>query len=89
MCELAEHSGVGSLFINFILDFSLESKENFVESISVMLERKRLWGEIVGINVENCCYCVFVYQPGIDRLSKKCKSDYVKGLMLFDQVEEC
>lgn len=37
MCELAEHSGVGSLFINFILDFSLESKENFVESISMML----------------------------------------------------
>jgi uncharacterized protein YecA (UPF0149 family) len=30
-----------------------------------------------------------VYQPGIDRLSKKYKSDYAKGLMLFHKVEEC
>lgn len=90
MCELAENSDISSLFTNFILDFSSESKENFVKSILMMLEREKVvGGEIAGINVQNGCYCVFVYQPGIDRLSKTYKSDYAKGLMLFHQVDEC
>lgn len=90
ICALAEISDVSSLFTNFILDFNSESKENFVKSISMMLEREKVvGGEIAGINVQNGCYCVFVYQPGIDRLSKKYKSDYAKGLMLFHKVEEC
>lgn len=90
ICELAENRDVSSLFTNFILDFSSESKDNFVKSILMMLEREKVvGGEITGINVQNGCYCVFVYQPGIDRLSKKYKSDYAKGLMLFHQVEEC
>lgn len=90
MCELAANSDIRSLFTNFILDFSSESKENFAKSISMMLEReKTVGGEIAGINVQNGCYCSFVYQPGIERLSKKYKLDYAKGLMLFHQVEEC
>lgn len=90
ICEVAENKDVSSLFTNFILDFDLESKNNFVKSILMMLEREKKVGvEIAGINVKNCCYCVFVYQPGINRLSRKYKSDYAKGLMLFHEVEEC
>lgn len=90
ICELVENNDVSSLFTNFILDFCSESKENFVKSILMMLEREKTVGaEIAGINVKNGCYCVFVYQPGIDRLSNKYKSDYAKGLMLFHKAEEC
>lgn len=90
ICELAVNSDISSLFTNFILDFSSESKENFAKSILMMLEREKVvGGEIAGINVQNGCYCFFVYQPGIERLSKKYKSDYAKGLMLFHQVDEC
>ncbi len=48
ICALAEISDVSSLFTNFILDFSSESKENFVKkSISMMLEREKVcwWGD--------------------------------------------
>ena len=90
ICELAEKSDISAAFTNFILDFSSKSKENFVKSISMMLERERaVGGEIVGINVQNGCYCTFVCQPGIKRLSKQYKQDYAKGLMLYHKVEEC
>lgn len=90
ICILSEKNDIETSFTNFILDFSSESKENFVKSIYMMLEREKVvGGEIVGINVQNGCYCLYVYQPGIEPLSKQYKEDYAKGVMLYHQVENC
>ena len=91
ICRLEEKSEFSStLFTNFILDFSLESKINFANSVSGMLTREKEIGiEIVGINAQNVCYCLFVYQPDIQRLSKQRKLEYSQGLMIYHNMEQC
>lgn len=90
ICKLSQKSDVSTAFTNFILGFSSDAKEEFAKSISMMLKRERTVGEeIVGINAKNGCYCVFVYQPQINRLSEKYKKDYAKGLMIYHQVDKC
>lgn len=77
-------------FTNFLFDFSTESKGYFSQSIYDMLSReKELGEEIVGINVKEGCYCLFVSKPGIRPLTAEYKESYAQGLMLYHDVEEC
>lgn len=77
-------------FTNFLFDFSTESKVYFTQSVFNMLSReKELGNEIVGINVKERCYCLFVLKPGIRPLATEYKVSYAQGLMLYHDVDEC
>lgn len=87
-CET--HEFCKTMFSNFFLDFSFESRENLSNNIGEIFNREKEIGrEIVCLNVQNGCYCIFIRQPGIRLLSDECRKKYTQGIMLFHNVDEC
>lgn len=75
---------------NFLLDFTIEFKEQITNSIDYTFERQKELGTMIGMNSWGgtpYSYSAFVNHPGIKKMTFKEKEDYTLSSLLWNEEE--
>lgn len=79
-----------TLFSNFLLDLSAESREAFNESISNLARRERGLGRMLpAMSFMDCSYALFVEVPDITLYPKESRDEYILANLAQNERKEC
>ena len=79
-----------TLFSNFLLDLSAESREAFNESISNLARRERELGRMLpAMSFMDCSYALFVEVPDITLYPKESRDEYILANLAQNERKEC
>ena len=77
-------------FANFLLDLSMEGREDFDKSISNLAKRERELGRMLpAISFGDCCYALFVEVPDTIVFPKEKREEYILANLAQNERKEC
>lgn len=88
--NVINHEDEVTRFSNFLLDLSLESRENFDKSISNLARRERELGRMLpAMSFVDHCFSLFLEVPDIIIYPKEQREEYILANLVEKDIEEC